>query len=70
MAVRIATDVADADGIELIASEPPSTVGADTIRLGVTVDGERESVARTVARISDGLPAGSSIELETDGSSG
>jgi hypothetical protein len=65
MAVRIATDVADADGVELMSSEPPSTVGDDTIKLDVTVEGERESVARAVAKIRDGLPSGATIDVVT-----
>ena len=38
MAVRIATELADADGVELISSEPPSIVGVDTVKLGVAVE--------------------------------
>ena len=63
MAVRIATELADADGVELMSSEPLSVVGADTVRLGVAVEGALESVTDAVAEIRGGLPAGASIDL-------
>ena len=66
MAVRIATELADAEGVELISSEPLSVVGADTVRLGVAVEGALESVTDAVARIRDGMPTGASIEIADD----
>ena len=63
MAVRIATELADADGVELISSEPPSIVGEDTVKLGVAVEGALEAVAHAVDRIRDGMPFGASIEI-------
>jgi len=66
IAVRIATELADADGVELMSSEPLSVVGADTVRLGVAVEGASESVAAAVANIRDGLPSVASIEIAGD----
>jgi len=66
MATRIATQLADADGVELISSEPPSSVGVDTVRLRVAVNGELESVTDAIARIRGGIPTGASIEIVDD----
>ena len=66
MAVRIATELADADGVELISSEPPSIVGEDTVKLGVAVEGALDAVADAVDRIRDGMPSGASIEITDD----
>jgi hypothetical protein len=63
MAVRIATELADADGVELMSSEPLSVVGVDTVRLGVAVEGALEAVTDAVAGIRGSLPSGASIEL-------
>ena len=66
IAVRIATELADADGVELMSSEPLSVVGDDAVRLGVAVEGELEWVAAAVARIRDGIPSVASIEITRD----
>jgi len=66
MATRIATQLADADGVELISSEPPSSVGVDTVRLRVAVNGELESVTDAIARIRGDIPTGASIEIVDD----
>ena len=63
IAVRIATELADAEGVELMSSEPLSIVGVDTVRLGVAVEGTLEFVAAAVARIRDGMPSVASIEI-------
>jgi hypothetical protein len=63
MAVRIATELADADGVELTSSEPLAVVGVDTVRLAVAVEGEFDAVTDAIAGIRGGLPSGASIQL-------
>ena len=63
LAVRIATELADAQGVELISSEPPSIVGVNTVKLGVAVEGALPSVAEAVASIRDSMPTGASLEI-------
>lgn len=66
LALRVATALADADGVELISSEPPSVVDVDTVKLGLAVEGAPDSVTDALADIRDGLPAGASIEVADD----
>jgi hypothetical protein len=66
MALRIATELAEADGVELISSDPPSIVGSDTVKLGVTVEGTLGAVTDAVAGIREGMPTGASIEIAND----
>ena len=63
MTVRVATAVADADGVELLSSEPPSLVDAGTVALEMAVEGDPDSVTRAVALLRDGLPVGAAIEI-------
>ena len=63
MTVRVATAVADAAGVELISSEPPSLVDTGTVALEMAVEGDADSVALALARLRDDLPGGASIEL-------
>ena len=63
MTVRVATAVADADGVELLSSEPPSLVDAGTVALEMAVEGDADSVSRAVAMLRDDLPVGASIEI-------
>lgn len=66
IAVRVATALAEADGVELIASEPPSILGANMVELAVAVEGTLDAVAGAVASIRDGMPKGASIEIADD----
>ena len=66
MALRIATELADAEGVELISSDSPSIVGGDTVKLGVAVEGALGAVTDAVAGIRDGMPAGASIGIVDD----
>jgi hypothetical protein len=66
LAIRVATELADADGVELISSEPPEVLGNDAVALDVAVDGERSEVADALVRIRDGLPKGASIDFVDD----
>src|SRR4051812_7647293 len=63
IAVRVATELADAPGVELISSERPSIVDENTAKLDVSVEGTREDVEAAVSKIGDGLPDGASIDL-------
>ena len=64
IAISVATELADADGVDLISSDPPTPVGADTVKLALAVEGTAESVASAVAGIRDSLSPGASIELD------
>lgn len=63
IAVHAATDLADADGVDLLSSEQPSRVDEYTVGLEVSVEGSRDDVAAAVARIGADLPAGASIAI-------
>ena len=63
LTVRIATALADADGVELISSDQPVVVDDSTVALNVSVEGAFDAVADAVAGIRDGLPSGASIEI-------
>ena len=63
MTVRVATAVADADGVELLSSEPPSRVDSGTVVLEMAVEGDDDSVSRAVAMLRDDLPVDASIEF-------
>jgi len=66
LAVRVATLLADADGIGLTSAEkqehPDGSVEATVLAL--TVEGTTEDVMAAVRHIGDGLPAGASITVE------
>lgn len=63
LAVGVATALADADGVELTSSEPPSALDGGKVRLDVVVDGRDEDVVAAVSAIGGDLPAGASLEL-------
>ncbi len=63
LAVRVATALADADGVELTSSKRPSILDENTVELDVSVDGTRDAVAAAVSSIRDELPDGASIEI-------
>jgi hypothetical protein len=63
LAVRVATAIADADGVDLTSSEKPSILDGKTVELNVSVEGTRDDVAIAVSDIRDGLPHGASIEI-------
>ena len=63
LAVSVATALADAEGVELISSDPLAVVDDHTVRLALAVEGALESVTEAVASISDGMPTGAAIEL-------
>ena len=63
LTLRVATALADADGVELTSSDEPVTVGANTVALNVTVEGAFDAVADAVASIRADIPSGASIEI-------
>lgn len=63
LTLDVATAIADADGIDLIASDQPVAGDAGTITLDVTVEGPFDAVTGAVAHIRAGLPTGASIAL-------
>jgi hypothetical protein len=62
LVVRVSTRLADAPGVDLVASEPPSLQG-DLAVLEVAVEGERAAVADAITAIGDDLPRGASIRF-------
>lgn len=66
LAVRVATELADAEGVDLISSEPPSIIDGDRVMLDVTVEAADAAVADAVAAIRDEMPAGASIDIVDD----
>jgi shikimate kinase len=63
LVVRLATELADADGVELTSSEQPTIAGESSVELGVSVEGTHDDVTRAVSNIRDELPKGASIEI-------
>ena len=63
LAIHIATELADADGVELTSSAQPAIVGENKVELNFSVEGAHDAVAAAVSSISDELPDGASIEL-------
>jgi len=66
LAVGVATALADADGVELTSSDPLSVVDADTVRLGLAVEGAPDSVTNAIASIRGDLPTGATIAVADD----
>lgn len=66
LAVGVATELADADGVDLTSSAQPSILDQHTVELIVSVEGTRDDVAAAVSNISDTLPHGASIEITDD----
>jgi hypothetical protein len=63
LTLNIATALADADGVDLIASDQPVTVDEIRVALNVTVNGAFDDVADAVASIRGRMPTGVSIEI-------
>ncbi len=63
LTVRVATALADADGVELISSDQPVVLDENMVALNVTVEGAFDAVADAVAGIRGGMPTGVSIEI-------
>lgn len=63
LAVGVATALADADGVELVSSEPPSILDDGRVGLDVAVEGAPDAVAAAAASLRGRLPDGASIEV-------
>ena len=66
LALRVATALADADGVELLSSDQPVTLDHNIVALNVAVEGEFDAVADAVASIRGGMPADASLEIARD----
>ncbi len=63
LAVRAAALLADADGVELTASQPPQRQpGSETVVLALTVDGDEAAVRAAVRQVAASLP-GATIDV-------
>jgi hypothetical protein len=62
-ALRVATELADAEGVELVSSDQPVTLDHQTVELSLTVEGTFDAVADAVAGIRGAIPPGASIEI-------
>lgn len=65
LAVGIATALADADGVDLTASEPPERTAAGVI-LQLIVEGSPDDVLDAVGSARSSLPDDARIQLDTD----
>ena len=66
LAVRIATLLADAEGVDLTSAEKPEHLqgSAQRARLTVTLEGTTEAVRAAVGSVRAGLPTDASITVE------
>ncbi len=69
LAVRVATLLADAEGIDLRSAEKQEYADAavETVLLALTVEGTTEAVMAAVSSIRAGLPAEARISVEDPG---
>jgi hypothetical protein len=63
LAVRVATALADADGVELLSSEELVIIDGSMVALAVTVEGAFDAVADAVSVIRRRMPTEVSIEI-------
>jgi hypothetical protein len=63
-ALTVATAIADADGVDLTSSAPPTPLTEGRVRLDLSVQGSSESIAAAVDEIARAIPTDSSIELD------
>lgn len=61
--LRVATALADADGVELISSDQPVTLDENIVALTVSVEGAFDAIADAVASIRAQMPPEASIEI-------
>ena len=66
LAVGVATALADADGVDLVSSEPPSILDDGRVGLDVALEGAPEAIAAAVASLRERLPEGASVEVTDD----
>lgn len=72
LAVRAATMLADADGVELVSSQPPERrdKGADKVVLAFTVEGTATAVMAAVRLVGESLPPTATMTIEQASNNG
>ena len=65
LALRVATTIADADGVDLVASEAPTARASGLVALHVAVDGLPDDVIAAVGAVRGWLPVGATIDIVT-----
>ncbi|MDQ1424929.1 MAG: hypothetical protein QOD72_2427 [Acidimicrobiaceae bacterium] len=63
-AVRAATLLAEADGIELTSSEPPAHLDDDSVRLALTVHATAPAIADALSAIAAHLPRHATMRID------
>ena len=63
LTLRLATALADADGVDLTSSDQPVAVAEGIVALSVVVAGTFDDVADAVAELRSGLPPDASIDF-------
>ena len=63
LALDVATELADAHGIDLVSSDQPSLLGNGTVALTVVVEAGDDDILDAVANIRKRLPEGSSLTM-------
>lgn len=65
LALRVATALADADGVDLMSSEAPTPKASGLVGLEVIVDGLPDDVIAAVGGVRGWLPDEATIEIVT-----
>jgi hypothetical protein len=65
LALRVATALADADGVDLTSSDAPTPRRSGLVGLDVTVDGLPDDVIAAVGGVRSWLPDGATIDIVT-----
>jgi hypothetical protein len=65
LAMRVATELADADGVDLQSSDTPTTLAEGSVQLAVTVDGAPDDVLDAVGAVRGWLPPDASIQISS-----
>ena len=65
LALRVATALADADGVDLLSSEAPTPKASGLVGLDVTVDGLPDDVIAAVGSVRGWLPDEATIQIVT-----
>jgi hypothetical protein len=63
-AVRAATLLAEAEGVELTSSEPPARRDGDSVVLALTVEATAQAVDDALSAIAPQLPSGATMLLD------
>jgi hypothetical protein len=61
LAVRVARELAEVEGVDLVASAPPEALGPDSVALEISVEGERTVVADALVAIRRDLMGAATI---------